>query len=286
MSIYKKIRKTVSKARKGVRKVAKTYLKLRRSKIGKSYFKGGMVSSTAVAKSLSNLRTIRKDMSAGLEWKTLDQNHNTVGIPSNNTNGNAPTRYFYRINASNQLATELNTSSTLAQIQAAQGYLLKEITLPIKGTGTDNYDGQKFLVKAIQLKGGCSLIGTTDQIVANGTLRIMIVKYKDAVDQNFDISEFIQTDQNGEYSTVSRRNRNHFSNYEVIAQRKINLSYGTKTKSPMNLFVRPNAIHRHEDGAALSFKTRYFVVILASPDISNHLTQFDVNFSTRLRFIH
>jgi len=279
MAIFKRFRKYVSKARKGVRSAARTYLKAKRTKIGKMATKyaskriGNLgFSSTNVAKSLSN---IRKDMSAGLEWKTLDKNHNTVGSPNN------ALRYFYRIQSSSNQATESSTTTI-----GTTGYLVSQIDLPIKGTSESTYDGQKFMVKSIALKGGCALLATGDQALANGTIKVMIVKYTDAVDNNFNISELIDPDQNGEYSTVSRRNRNHFRDYEIIAQKKIRLAYGTNIKAPMNLFVKPDQLHRHEDGGALLHKVRYYVVIVASPDISTHVTTFDVNFQTRLRFIH
>lgn len=269
MTLYKKFRKTVSKARKGVRKVAKAYLKARRSKVGKSYFKGGMVSSTAVAKSLSNLN--RKALVSS-EYKTLDQFHVT-GSPD------VALRQFFRLQASANEAT-VSTTSLLGTI----GYLARQVNYPSKGTGQDQYDGQKFSVESIQWKGTLNL--TNNASGADATVKLMLVRYKDAHDNAFSIGELLNTDHNGEYSIKSRRNRDYYEDFEVCASRTFKLSYGHRTRQDFNIFCKPKSIVRHLDTGASTIKNRFYCIAVVSGDISDKVSQVDYSGNTRMRFIH
>lgn len=272
MGIYKKFRKTVSKARKGIRKVARAYLKAKRTPLGKMVAKRVRnygFSSTAVAKSLS---TLRRKAAVSSELKTLDQFHVT-GSPD------VTLRQFFRIQASANEATQ-STTTTLGTV----GYLLRQVNFPSKGTGTDQYDGQKFCVESIQWKGTLNLANNASG--ADTTVKLMIVKFRDNHDGAFTMSEFLNTDHNGEYSIKSRRNRDYFEDYQIVAQRTYKLSYGNRTRQDFNIFSKPKSIIRHLDTGSSTIKNRFYCIALVSGDIADKVSHVDYSGNTRMRFVH
>lgn len=273
MAIYRKFRKTVSKARKGIRAVAKAYLKGKRTYIGKllsrKVKRNYGFSSTAVAKQMANLN---RRMNSGLEWKTLDQNH-TSGSPD------VTLRQFFRVQAS---ALESTASTTTTP--GVSGYLNRGVNLPSKGTGTDQYDGQKFSIENLQWKGTLALESTSAG--ADAYVRMYLVAHKDAVDQPFVMSEFLEPDNHGEYSTMSRRNRNHYKDYQVCFSRTMKLCFANKQRVDFNYSIPLRQQMRHQDGLVTTFDKRFYCIIVCSPDIANKITSVDYSGMTRMRFIH
>jgi len=266
MAVFKKLRKYVSKARKGIRSVARKYVSSNRKY---KYIKKGKPSTMGIAKAMSNLT---RKLSVSAEHKTLDQTH---------TSGSADValRQFFKIQAS-ALESALSTTTTPAQA----GYLLRQITYPSKGTGEGNYDGQKFSVESIQWKGTIALEGTAAS--PDAFIKMYIVMHKDNIDQPFSMSEFLLPDNNGEYSTASRRNRDNFKDYVVVSSRTYKLCFANRQRQDFNIFCRPKAVIRHNDGNANSIDRRFFCVAVASPDIAAKLTAVDYSGYTRMRFVH
>lgn len=268
MSFFRKAKNTVSKAKKGIKKVAKTYLKYRRSGTAKRYFKGGMVSSTAVAKSLANLSF---KAGATSEYGIQDINHNTVA------NADAATRYWYQLTASALEATEYSPTVT-----GTSGYLLRQISHPSVGTGVGNRLGNRYGLSSIYWTGDVALLKDANQYTTNGAVKLMIVAhYKPQ--EAFDMSNFLEKDLNNEYSIRSRREEDHTKDFKVIAKREIRLGVNNTTRNHFKMYVKPNKIIKMlpQGGAE---NVTYYCVAVCAPDIANQVTQIVYNGNVRTRF--
>ncbi len=267
MTIFKSFRKgfkkTVPKIRKGVRTAAKTYLNVMRSGAVKNYRKTGKWSSTAIAKSLSNLHARVNTIA---EYKTLDENHVTASP-------DVSTRQFYNISAS-ALQSTVSTTTT----PGTTGYFLQQITLPTRGDGLTNYDGKRYKVTSIQWKGSIYIPSTSNDT----NVRMYIIRYDDEDMDGFQMNEFLKTDFNGEYSLASKRNPD-YKGYKVIASRVIRVGGGTSRRKDFNILCRPPGISKIFE-ADDTIYPRFYCLIVGSSDIS---TVNVVNYvgNTRMRFI-
>lgn len=267
VNFRKNIKKSTRYVRKGIRKIASKAVSTRR-KYG--IVKKGKISTMGVTKALANLSF---KTGATSEYKLLDQNHNTLGSPD------ASTRYFYQIQSSANEATE-STTTTLG----TAGYLLRQINFPTAGDSRNNYDGQKFGIDSITWKGMVSITTESNQFSSNGTLRLMLVRYNLKDSSAFDMSDFLQTDHNGEYSMTSRREEEHYKDYTVLQSKVIRLNAGSKTSSTFNIYCPIRKyVQINTDGTVNDYK--YFCVGLVSGDIGPAICKVNYNGSTRMRFI-
>ncbi len=252
------------KIRKPIKKAARTYLKYRRSASVKQYMKGGVPSTTAIAKTLSNLN---RKVGAAAEYKFLDQIH-TQGNPD------VALREFYRISASANQST-LSTTSVLG----TTGYFLQAITPPSRGDDQGNFDGKKYSMESIQWKGSLYNRGS------DATFTMYVVQYMDEDNDPFQMSEFLRVDNNSEYSVASKRN-NDFKGYKVIASRRVKFATGNTQRHDFNILARPKKLVRIFDGDDNIHDTKYFVVIVASSDVSDRSVYAEYQGNTKIRFIH
>lgn len=263
----KNFKKAVKSVRKGIRSVASKAVATRR-KYG--IVKKGKVSTMGVTKALANLSF---KAGATSEYKLLDQAHNTQGSPD------AATRYFFQIQASANEATESTTTTP-----GTAGYLLRQINFPTLGDGRSNYDGQKFGISSIQWKGMLSITNESNQTASNGSVRLMLVRYNQKDSSAFDMSDFLQTDHNGEYSMTSRREEEHYKDYTILSSKVFKLSAGNKTNATFNMMVPIRKyVQVNTDGTINEYK--YFCVAVCSGDIGPAITKVNYNGSTRMRFI-
>lgn len=265
---FKKFRKQTKKiipmVRKGVRSAAKAYLGVARSGAVKSYRKTGVISSTAIAKSLSNLN---RKVGASSEYKNLEENH-TLGDPD------VTLRQFYSVQAS---ANKSTVSTNL--VAGVNGYFLNQITNPTRGDGLGNFDGKKYSVESIQWKG--SLYNMSH----DATVNMYIVQYMDEDNDPFQMNEFLRVDNNNEYSVMSKRN-NDFKGYKVICQRNIKFSAGASLRKDFNIICRPRRITRIFEGDDNVHDCKYFCIIVASGDVSTRTTNIHYIGNTKMRFIN
>jgi hypothetical protein len=261
---FKTFRKVASKAKKIVRKGARAYLKARRSKYVKPYSKSGMVSTTAVAKALSNLRA---RVNTVAEYKLLDQAH-TTGSPDV-----ALRQMFYVIASANQGVVGTTSAPPTG------GYFLQQITHPTRGDGDGNFDGKRFHVSSIQWK------GTLFQSQGEGITRLYIVAYDDEDMDAWQMYQFLQVDNNGEYSVASKRNLDFKKNYRVVASKSFRLSQGTNRRADFNIIAKPRKMIRHYQHDDTIISTRYFCVAIASSDLGLNTNRTEYQGNTRMRFI-
>jgi len=270
MAIFKNFRKgfkkTIPKVRKGIRTAAKAYLGVARSGAVKTYRKTGKWSSTAIAKSLSNLQ---RKVASSSEYKFLDQIHTTGAA-------DVALRQFYKIQAASVLATVGNTTTA-----GTAGYFLQLITPPARGDDQGSFDGKKYSMESIQWKGSLYADGTNKDI----SLRMMIVEYADEDMDAFAMNEFLRVDNNSEFSTFSKRNSD-FKNYKVIASRNVRLSSGTTLRYDFNLMARPKRLIKIMDADDTVISHRYYCVIVGSPDVATQLSQANYIGNTKIRFIN
>lgn len=260
---YSRFRKYAKTARKGIRSAAKTYLNVARSGAVKNYRKTGKWSSTAIAKSLSNLQ---RKVGASSEYKTIEDLH-TTGSPD------VTLRQYFDLRASALQAT-LSTTTT----PGTSGYFLQQVTHPTRGDGLTNFDGKRFSVESIQWKGTLHTAG-------NSHVRLMIVRYMDEDMDPFQMNEFLRVDNNSEYSTQCKYNYD-FKGYKVLASRNYRLSPGSNQRRDFNIMCRPkNIVKLNEDDDSI-FSCRYFCVALISPDIGSTTSSVLYMGSTRMHFIH
>lgn len=262
---FKTFRKIASKAKKIVRKGARAYLKARRSKYVKPYSKSGMVSTTAIAKTLSNLKAQVRSVA---EYKSVNEAH-TTGSPDTTL------RQFYRICASATQATVGNTTTP-----GTVGYFLQQITYPTRGDGLTNFDGKRFHVGSIQWKGVCYATGGGDV-----SARLYIIQYDDEDMDAFQMYQFLLADNNSEYSIASRRNPDFAKNYKVIASRTLKMATGNSRRRDFNIVVRPNKLVKINEADDTIYSHRYFCMIIGSTDLGSQNNNVDYQGHTRLRFV-
>lgn len=267
VNFRKNIKKSTRYVRKGIRKIASKAVATRR-KYG--VVKKGKLSSMGVTKALANLSF---KAGATSEYKLLDQAHNTVGSPD------AATRYFYQIQSSANEGTEFTTTTP-----GTAGFLLRQVNFPTLGDGRTNYDGQKFGIDSITWKGMVSLNTEGNQFSSNGTLRLMLVRYNLKDGSTFVMSNFLQTDHNGEYSMTSRREEEHYKDYTVLHSKVIKLNAGSKTSSTFNMNIPIKKYVQINTDATVN-DYRYFCVGIVSGDIGTAICKVNYNGSTRMRFI-
>lgn len=252
------------KARSTIRRVAKKYLKIRRSPYVKAGLKGGIPSSTAIAKTLSNFS---RKLNVSAENKILDEIH-TTGSPD------VSLRQFYNITAS-ALQSTISTTVTAG----VSGYLLLPITPPTRGDGLTNFDGKKYSVESIQWKG--TIMNRQQDL----TIKMFIVEYSDEDMDAFAINEFMKLDNNGEYSTVSKRNAD-FKGYKVVASRTFKMSAGGTQRRDFNIIASPKKIVRHYELDDTIISSKYFILAVCSGDIADRLSLVNYMGNTRMKFIH
>lgn len=250
------------KIRKPIKKAAKSYLKYRRSATVKSFMKGGVPSTTAIAKQIANLR---RKVATSSEYKFLDQTH-VVGNPD------VSLREYYDIRASANQATVSTTSTP-----GTSGYLLIPVTPPTRGDGGGNFDGKRYSVESIQWKGGLYTAG-------HSTVKLMLVEYNDEDMDPFQMNEFLRIDNNSEYSTMSKRNPD-FKNYKVVASRTYRMSVGSNSRLDFNIISRPKRQVKIFEGDDTITSHRYFCVAVVSPDNASIVSSVTYTGNTRMRFI-
>lgn len=259
---YKAFKKYASKARKIVRKVAKKTVDARR-KYG--IVKRGKVSTMGVTKALANLKARVNSMA---EYKTLDEAH-TTGSPD------VSLRQYYSITASAALAVVGNTTTP-----PTAGYFLQKITNPTRGDGLTNFDGKRYHVSSLQWKGSLFMPTTSNE----GSLKMYIVSYSDEDMDAFQMSEFLNVDNNGEYSIASKRNPD-YKGYRILASRTFKLGAGTTRRKDFNIFTKPHKLVKlfKDDDAIVS--TQFYCVIVGSSDVGAALSPIFYQGNTRMRFI-
>lgn len=208
------------------------------------------------------------------EIKYIDENHNSAALG------------YWDVRASATVGIpdiEANTPTP--------GYVSKFISYPAQGDDYNQREGRSFKLKSLQLK-FTAWLALASQTNA-GTARVMVIVDHQA--QSGEVTDpvpiLFQTDSNGQYSTLSRIDRQQNKRYSVLGSKKFVISNGTVPMKNLSIYKKLSDKIKFNGTLATNFmdKAFYFIVLIDPrvPTIGTNdvLPNFNMQFETRFTYV-
>lgn len=162
----------------------------------------------------------------------------------------------------------IDTNYTTAENIEVTNGMIKSINAPAHGDAADNRNGNSIKLYSYQINGRIRQLASTQSA---SYVKMWLVSFDATGEGTPTISEFLNADANGNYSSMSLRNPDRMSDFKVLAHKRIKIPQRTvsteRTDAMFSLYGKFRGLHQRFSGStAASITSNQLYLIWVTDD--------------------